>query len=74
LLCEGGGEVNAALFKADLVDELRLTVAPYVFAGQTAPTLADGIGADRLTLATGLKLKSSRRHGKELFLVYRRAD
>src|SRR4051794_9202497 len=27
LLCEGGGEINAALFEADLVDELHLTIS-----------------------------------------------
>jgi 2,5-diamino-6-(ribosylamino)-4(3H)-pyrimidinone 5'-phosphate reductase len=72
LLCEGGGEVNAALFKAGLVNELYLTVTPYVVAGRSAPTLADGAGATSLSLATKLKLKSASGHGKELFLVYRR--
>lgn len=73
LLCEGGGEVNAALFQAGLVDELHLTIAPYVFGGRSAPTLADGIGATGLSEATKLKLKSAYQHGNELFLVYRRA-
>jgi len=72
LLCEGGGEVNAALFRAGLVQELHLTVTPYVVGGRSAPTLADGLGAARLSLATNLELKSARRHGKEMFLFYRR--
>jgi 2,5-diamino-6-(ribosylamino)-4(3H)-pyrimidinone 5'-phosphate reductase len=72
LLCEGGGEVNAALFKAGLVQELHLTVTPYAVGGRSAPTLTEGSGAARLSLATKLKLKSAQRHGKELFLVYRR--
>jgi len=73
LLCEGGGEVNAAVFKAGLVEELHLTITPYIVGGGSAPTLADGAGAPRLSLATKLKLKSALRHGKEMFLVYRRA-
>ena len=44
LLCEGGGEVNAALFNAGLVDEVYLTVCPLIFGGAHAPTLADGAG------------------------------
>lgn len=71
LLCEGGGEVNGALFEADLVDEIYLTLCPVIFGGRDAPTLADGKGFARLSDAVNLKLKSMRRVGDELFLVYR---
>jgi 2,5-diamino-6-(ribosylamino)-4(3H)-pyrimidinone 5'-phosphate reductase len=71
LLCEGGGEVNDALFRAGLVDELHLTVSPTVFGGRTAPTIADGLGAPALAGATQLDLKSAKRLGAEMFLVYR---
>ncbi len=71
LLCEGGGELNSALFAASLVDELHLTVCPNIFGGREAPTIADGFGAATLADATQLELKSSRRVGDELFLVYR---
>jgi len=42
LLCEGGGELNAAIVTAGLVDELHLTISPVIFGGRAAPTLADG--------------------------------
>ncbi len=70
LLVEGGGELNAALFAAGLVDELHLTVCPKVFGGRTAPTIADGLGALQLADATHFTLKSARRVGQEMFLVY----
>lgn len=70
LLCEGGGELNGALFRAGLVDELHLTVCPKIFGGRDAPTVADGAGAARLVDATHLRLKSMTRAGEELFLVY----
>ena len=70
LLCEGGGEINDALFRAGLVREVHVTVCPKIFGGRAAPTLADGLGARSLTRATSLKLKSARRCGEELFLVY----
>jgi 2,5-diamino-6-(ribosylamino)-4(3H)-pyrimidinone 5'-phosphate reductase len=47
LLVEGGGTLNAALLRARLVDELLIYIAPLVFAGADAPTLADGIGLER---------------------------
>lgn len=70
LLCEGGGELNAALFRAGLVDELHLTICPKIFGGRAAPTIADGPGTDNLASATRLKLKSIKRVGDELYLVY----
>jgi riboflavin-specific deaminase-like protein len=71
LLCEGGGQLNAALFRAGLVDELHLTVCPKIFGGLRAPTIADGHGIQRLAAATQLQMKSLRRIGDELFVVYR---
>jgi 2,5-diamino-6-(ribosylamino)-4(3H)-pyrimidinone 5'-phosphate reductase len=71
LLCEGGGEINAALFRAGLVDELYQTICPLIFGGRNAPTLADGQGVRRLAQATQLRLISRRRVGQEIYLVYR---
>jgi riboflavin-specific deaminase-like protein len=70
LLCEGGGELNDALFRAGVVDQLHLTVCPKVFGGRTAPTIADGLGAGRLARAAHLALVSARRHDDEMFFVY----
>lgn len=71
LLCEGGGELNDALFRAGVVDQLHLTVCPRVFGGRTAPTIADGLGAGSLAQATQLELVSARQRGDEMFFVYR---
>lgn len=69
LLCEGGGELNDALFRAGLVDELHLTVCPKVFGGRNAPTIADGAGFPRLSKAMLFTLKSVHRVGDEMFLM-----
>jgi riboflavin-specific deaminase-like protein len=71
LLCEGGGELNDALFRAGLVDEVHVTICPKIFGGRGAPTLAEGLGAPTLARAAQLTLRSARRHGGEMFLVYR---
>ena len=73
LLCEGGGELNAALFQAGLVDEVHLTICPKIFGGRTAPSIAEGEGFRRLADAMPFKLKSFKRFGNEVFAVFRRA-
>jgi riboflavin-specific deaminase-like protein len=73
LLCEGGGEINDALFRAGLVDELHLTICPKIFGGRAAPTISEGRGVKRLRDAAQMRLHSARRHGDELFLIFRKA-
>jgi riboflavin biosynthesis pyrimidine reductase len=70
LLCEGGGELHDAIIRAGLLNELHLTISPKIFGGRTAPTLADGVGFAKLADAAQFKLKSMRRVGDEMFLVY----
>jgi len=71
ILCEGGGELNTSLIRQNLVDEIYVTVCPLIFGGRNAPTLADGVGVKSVDEATRLQLKSMKRVGQELFLVYR---
>jgi 2,5-diamino-6-(ribosylamino)-4(3H)-pyrimidinone 5'-phosphate reductase len=73
LLCEGGGELNDAMFRADLVDEINLTICPKIFGGQTAPTIADGRGFARLALARRFQLHSIRALKGELFTTLLRS-
>jgi 2,5-diamino-6-(ribosylamino)-4(3H)-pyrimidinone 5'-phosphate reductase len=44
VLVEGGGSLNFELLRLGLVDEVQLYLAPTIFGGATAPTLADGAG------------------------------
>jgi riboflavin-specific deaminase-like protein len=71
LLCEGGGEINAGLFAAGVVNEVYQTVCPIVFGGRNAPTLADGAGVKEVAQGTRLRLLSLQRFKDELYLVYR---
>ena len=54
VLVEGGGSLNFELLRLGLVDEVQLYIAPLIFGGATAPTLADGSG-----LARDLALRSN---------------
>ena len=71
ILCEGGGELNTALIRQNLVDEIYVTLCPLIFGGRNAPTLADGVGVKSVDDATRLQIKSLKRVGQELFIVYR---
>lgn len=72
LLVEGGSELNGNVLRADVVDELFLTLAPKVKLGRNVPTYAGGEPLDRtelleFTLAGHVAVED------ELFLRYRRA-
>ncbi len=43
-LLEGGGTLIAEFFRLGLADELTIYIAPKIFGGATAPSLADGAG------------------------------
>jgi 5-amino-6-(5-phosphoribosylamino)uracil reductase len=70
LLLEGGGETNFAFLDAGLVDEIYLTLAPYLIGGKTVPTPVGGVGFtfDRIVPLTLLDLRVE---GDEVFLHYR---
>ncbi len=55
LMVEGGGTINFELMRLGLVDELTIYIAPMIFGGANAPTLADGLGLVR-GAALALKL------------------
>jgi len=55
LMVEGGGTLNFELLRLGLVDELTAYVAPMMFGGESAPTLAAGPGLVR-SAAIPLKL------------------
>ena len=69
LLCEGGGELNDAMFRADLVDEIHVTICPKIFGGSTAPTIADGLGLPKLALTKLFRFQSVNAINTELFTV-----
>lgn len=57
VMVEGGGTLNFELLKLGLVDELMIYIAPMIFGGEQAPTLAAGLGLTRND-AIALKLEN----------------
>jgi 2,5-diamino-6-(ribosylamino)-4(3H)-pyrimidinone 5'-phosphate reductase len=55
LMVEGGGTLNFELLRLGLVDEVTAYIAPMVFGGESAPTMAAGSGLVR-SAAIPLKL------------------
>ena len=68
--CEGGATLFRALLEKDLVDQLNLTIAPYLFGGANAPTLT-GLSREFLPRSVRCALTDMRVVGDECFLTYR---
>lgn len=71
LLIEGGGELNAALFQEDLIDEVFLTLTPKIKLGRETPTIAGGDPFPRERVQD-YELLSCLPVENEVFLRYRR--
>lgn len=65
----GGAEVATDLWQLNLIDELRLTICPFILGGASAPTLCEGSG---LEIRQGLKLVECQVIDDEIFMHYRR--
>ncbi|WP_009547673.1 RibD family protein [Crocosphaera subtropica] len=66
----GGGELVANCLEQNLIDELWLTVCPYLLGGKTAPTPVEGMGF-LSSHAQKLELLSLEQKEQEIFLHYK---
>ena len=71
LMVEGGATLNYELINLGLVDELTIYIAPMIFGGETAPSLAAGVGRVR-NAAIPLKLIRSEEWQDGGILLYYR--
>lgn len=70
LACEGGPTLFRALLERGFIDQLNLTIAPYLFGGADAPTLT-GLSKEFLPKSVHCRLIDMRVVGDECFLTYR---
>jgi riboflavin-specific deaminase-like protein len=68
--CEGGPTLFRSLLERGLVDQLNLTITPYMFGGRRAPTLT-GLSKEFLPGSVHCRLIQMRVVGGECFLTYR---
>src|SRR5262249_30099134 len=69
LACEGGPTLFRTLLEKGLVDQLNLTIAPYLFGGAKAPTLT-GLSKEFLPASVHCSLIDMRTVSGECFLTY----
>lgn len=70
LACEGGPTLFRSLLEQGLVDQLNLTITPFMFGGAKAPTLT-GLSKEFLPRSVHCSLIHVRTVGEECFLTYR---
>jgi 5-amino-6-(5-phosphoribosylamino)uracil reductase len=70
IACEGGPTFFRSMLELGLVDELNITIAPYLFGGADAPTLT-GLSKDFLPASVDCTMKNMRVVGDECFLTYK---
>src|SRR5256714_10887128 len=70
LACEGGPTLFRALLEEELIDQLNLTITPYMFGGARAPTLT-GVNNNFLAASVLCSLIKMRTVDNECFLTYR---
>lgn len=72
VMLEGGGTLAWGMVAADLVDEVRVFVAPVLCGGTTATSLVAGEGFARISGARRFQLVEARSRGDHVILTYRR--
>lgn len=72
VLVEGGGTTNWSFVEKKLVDEIILTISPYVVGGLQAVSLVEGAGFARVCGSLRLRLRSVKKQNNELVLHYQR--
>ncbi len=68
ILVEGGGTTNWYFLKEKLVDEILVTITPYIVGGKEAVSLVEGHGFSNVSYS--FRLKQIKRIGNEIVLRY----
>ena len=71
LLLEGGSTLNYSMLKENLVDEVRVCIAPMIVGGKDSKTFCDGEGFNLMKDSVKLKLEKTYSLGKDFILEYK---
>ncbi|MFW9819201.1 MAG: dihydrofolate reductase family protein, partial [Candidatus Thorarchaeota archaeon] len=72
ILLEGGGTLNWSFIKNGLIDEIRLTIAPWMIGGKDAVSLVEGDGFETMLQAPRFKLLKVSKKDNYLILKYKK--
>ncbi|MDX1797027.1 MAG: 2,5-diamino-6-(ribosylamino)-4(3H)-pyrimidinone 5'-phosphate reductase [Candidatus Lokiarchaeia archaeon] len=72
ILLEGGGTLNWSFIKNNLIDEIRLLIAPWMIGGKDAISLVDGDGFETMAQAPRYKLHEILNRDNYLVLKYKK--
>ncbi len=74
ILLEGGGNLNWSFIKEDLIDEMRLTIAPWIVGGKNATSLVEGNGFEKMIQAPRFKLIEVVKRNDYVVFKYKRRN
>lgn len=74
ILLEGGGNLNWSFMKNDLIDEIRLTIAPWMIGGKDAISLVEGSGFERMSESPRYELTNVTHRDNYVTLYYKRGN
>ncbi|MHA1782312.1 MAG: 2,5-diamino-6-(ribosylamino)-4(3H)-pyrimidinone 5'-phosphate reductase [Promethearchaeota archaeon] len=72
ILLEGGGTLNWSFLKHDLIDEIRLTISPWMVGGKDAISLVEGEGFSKMNECQRFILENCSTRNSYVTLRYRR--
>lgn len=72
ILLEGGGTLNWSFLEHDLIDEMRLTIAPWMIGGTESTSLVEGEGFNKMNEAPRFKLEKISHRNNYVILIYKR--
>jgi len=72
ILLEGGGTLNWSFFRNGLIDEIRLTIAPWIIGGKSATSLIEGEGFEKMVEGPRFDLVNVSHRANYVMLKYKR--
>jgi len=72
ILLEGGGTINWSFIKNNLIDEIRLTISPWIVGGKDAVSLVEGKGFEKMFHTPRFKLEEVMNRDNYVILKYKK--
>jgi 2,5-diamino-6-(ribosylamino)-4(3H)-pyrimidinone 5'-phosphate reductase len=74
ILLEGGGNINWSFIRNNLVDEINLTIAPWIVGGKEAISLVEGEGFSKMIESPRFILEKITNRNHYIMLIYKKNE